>query len=56
MYEGNFKLTQLKNPIISKQNLFKSIDYSVIMRLDKEDISGIEIIEKDTYNFTLIVL
>ena len=49
-------LTQAKNQSIVKQNkLYNSLDYSIIMRLNKEDISGIEIIDKDTYNFTLIV-
>jgi len=56
IYEGNFKLTQMKNTNISKQNILNSIDYNIIMRLDKEDISGLEIIDKDSYKFTLIVL
>ena len=57
IYEGQFKLMKYKySSEVREYSINNKMNFLTIMRLEKEDISGIEIIDNDSYKFTLIVI
>ena len=56
IYEGQFRLLKYKySNDVKEYNINNMMNFFTIMKLVKEDISGIEIINSDRYKFTLIV-
>jgi hypothetical protein len=56
IYEGQFRLLKYKySNEVKEYNINNMMNFFTIVKLVKEDISGIEILNYDRYKFTLIV-